>query len=402
MPLWSRVSRATSSPKLEIVVLAALAYVPLLLTAPGVVGADTKPYLYLDPGRLLAGAPYLWLENVGLGTVPHQNIGYLWPMGPYFWLAETIGLPDWVAQRLWLATIMFAAAMGVRSMLRAIGWRNGGVFIASLAYMLSPYPLSYVARISVLTLPWAGLGWLISFAARALRIGGWRYPAAFALAAMTIGGTNATSLLLIGLGPVLWLLHAWFSTNPDDGVHNVSFPAVAGATIRIGLLTSITALWWVVGLVMQGTYGPPVLRYTETYEAVADSSTATEAFRGLGYWFFYGNDSLGQWIEPSIAYTSRSPLLIISFGLPILALAAAALTRWRNRSFFVLLIVVGGLLTVGGHPYEEGSILGNLFTEFTRTDTGLALRSTPYSYNVYDNRINFIILTTIYIQNEQT
>ncbi len=377
MPLWSRVSRATSSPKLEIVVLAALAYVPLLLTAPGVVGADTKPYLYLDPGRLLAGAPYLWLENVGLGTVPHQNIGYLWPMGPYFWLAETIGLPDWVAQRLWLATIMFAAAMGVRSMLRAIGWRNGGVFIASLAYMLSPYPLSYVARISVLTLPWAGLGWLISFAARALRIGGWRYPAAFALAAMTIGGTNATSLLLIGLGPVLWLLHAWFSTNPDDGVHNVSFPAVAGATIRIGLLTSITALWWVVGLVMQGTYGPPVLRYTETYEAVADSSTATEAFRGLGYWFFYGNDSLGQWIEPSIAYTSRSPLLIISFGLPILALAAAALTRWRNRSFFVLLIVVGGLLTVGGHPYEEGSILGNLFTEFTRTDTGLALRSTP-------------------------
>lgn len=377
MPLWSRISRVTSSTKLETAILAALAYIPLLLTAPGVVGADTKPYLYLDPGRLLAGAPFMWLEGVGLGSVPHQNIGYLWPMGPFFWLGETVGLPDWVAQRLWLATIMFAAAMGVRSMLRAIGWANGGVFIASLAYMLSPYPLSYVARISVLTLPWAGLGWLISFAARALRVGGWRYPAAFALVAMTIGGTNATSLLLIGLGPVLWLLHAWNSTTTADGVHNVTFPAMVSTAVRIGLLTSVTALWWVVGLVMQGTFGPNVLRYTETYEAVADSSTATEVFRGLGYWFFYGNDSLGQWIEPSITYTSRAPLLILSFGLPILALVAAAATRWRHRAFFVLLISVGGLIAVGGHPFEAGSILGNAFTEFTRTDTGLALRSTP-------------------------
>ncbi len=377
MPLWSRVSRVTSNPKLEVIILAALAYVPLLLTAPGVVGADTKPYLYLDPSKLLSGAPYLWLEDVGLGTVPHQNIGYLWPMGPFFWLSETLGLPDWVGQRLWLATIMFAAAMGVRSMLRAIGWNNGGVFIASLAYMLSPYPLSYVARISVLTLPWAGLGWLISFAARSLRVGGWRYPAGFALVAMTIGGTNATSLLLIGIGPVLWLLHAWYSTSADDGPHNITFPAVVATALRIGALTALTALWWVVGLVMQGTYGPSVLRYTETYEAIADSSTATEAFRGLGYWFFYGNDSLGQWIEPSIAYTSRTPLLILSFGLPILALAAAAMTRWRHRSFFVLLIVVGGFMAVGGHPYESSSFLGNWFTEFTRSDTGLALRSTP-------------------------
>jgi len=34
-------------------VLAELAYVPVLLTKPGKVVADTKSYLYLDPGRLL-------------------------------------------------------------------------------------------------------------------------------------------------------------------------------------------------------------------------------------------------------------------------------------------------------------------------------------------------------------
>ena len=39
----------------------------------GQVGADTKTYLYLDPGRLLARAPYLWDPDIGLGTVTHQN-----------------------------------------------------------------------------------------------------------------------------------------------------------------------------------------------------------------------------------------------------------------------------------------------------------------------------------------
>jgi len=64
--------------------LAALAYIPPLLTAPGKVAADTKQYLYLDPTRLLERAPSMWDPNIGLGTVTHQNIGYVFPMGPYY------------------------------------------------------------------------------------------------------------------------------------------------------------------------------------------------------------------------------------------------------------------------------------------------------------------------------
>ncbi|HMG25814.1 MAG TPA: alpha-(1-_3)-arabinofuranosyltransferase family protein, partial [Acidimicrobiia bacterium] len=60
--------------------LAALSYIPPLRTAPGKVAADTKQYLYLDPTRLLERAPSMWDPNIGLGTVTHQNIGYLFPM----------------------------------------------------------------------------------------------------------------------------------------------------------------------------------------------------------------------------------------------------------------------------------------------------------------------------------
>ena len=361
---------------LTVVIPALLAYVPLLLTSPGVVGADTKTYLYLDPGKLLADAPYVWDAQIGMGTVTHQNIGYLFPMGPFYWLLDAVGLPDWVAQRLWLASVLFAAGMGVRFLARTVGWGRdralrGGLLVAVLAYMLSPYFLAYAARISVILLPWAALPWLIALTARAVRRGGWRDPAWFAFVVLVVGGINATALLLVGLGPALWLVHAVVFER------EATWREALAAAARIGTLTVVTSLWWIAGLWAEGRYGLPVTRYTETYRTVAEVSNAPEVLRGLGYWFFYGNDKLGPWIEPSIDYTQRVPLLALSYALPTAALAGAALLRWRHRAFFLALLVVGALAAIGAHPWDGPSVLGGLFKAFTRTDAGLSLRSTP-------------------------
>ncbi len=356
---------------LPTLVLAAIAYGPLLLTAPGRISADTKTYLYLEPAKLLSRAWSMWDPNIGLGTVTHQNLGYLLPLGPYYWVMETIGVPDWIAQRLWLGSILFAAGTGVRYLLGQLGWKGSGRTVAALAYMLSPYFLAYAARISVILLPWAALPWMIALTARSLRHGGWRDPARFALVVLIVGGVNATALVMVGLGPVLWL---FYSRLTEPGV---TWGRVAAATARIGLLTGLTSLWWVAGLWVQGGYGIPILRYTETYKTVADASLSQEALRGLGYWFFYGRDKLGPWIEPGEAYTTNMWLLVVSFAIPILALAAAAAVRWRHRAFFLMLVALGGLIGVGAHPWDGSSPAGAAFRAFTRTDAGLALRSTP-------------------------
>jgi len=93
--------------------LALAAYGPVLRSDPGKVAADTKTYLYLDPGRLLARAASMWDPHIGMGTVTHQNIGYLFPMGPYYWILDKLGVPDWFAQRFWLGSILFFAGAGV-------------------------------------------------------------------------------------------------------------------------------------------------------------------------------------------------------------------------------------------------------------------------------------------------
>ena len=352
----------------QVLTLAALSWIPLLLTHRGMVAADTKPYLTLDPWGLLRDATSMWQPDFAMGTVTHQNIGFLWPIGPFFAVGDLLALPDWFVQRLWLGSILFAAGLGLRWFLRTLGWRGASVLVASLAYMLSPYLLDYVARISVILLPWAGLPWMLALTVRSLRTGGWRHPALFALTTLTIGGVNATSLLLVGLGPVLWI--AW-------SVLEGSVPwrrALAVAT-RIGLLVAGTSLWWIAGLRTQAAHGLPTLRLTETYEVIAEAATAPELFRGLGYWFFYGQDKLGPWIEPAHAYTRWA--LPLSYALPLLGLLAAAVTRFRHRGHLLLLFGIGMLTAIAAHPFDAPSPLGRVFKAWTETDAGLAMRSTP-------------------------
>ena len=354
-----------------VAVAGAVAYGPLLASRPGLVGADTKTYLYLDPGRLMSQAGVMWDADRALGTVTHQNIGFLWPMGPFYWFFEAVGAPDWVAQRLWVGTLLFAAGLGVRYLLRTLGFEGRGLLIAMLAYELSPYALHYSARISAVLLPWAGLGWMIGLTVRSARTGGWRHPALFALTVVTVGSVNAPSLMLAGLGPVLWLIHAAVADR------SITPRRAMSAAARIGLLTTGVSLWWMAGLALQSGYGLNILSYTETREVVAEASTAPEVLRGLGYWFFYGNDKLGPWIEPSVSYTQGGWLIFVSFGLATLALGSAALVRWRHRSYFVLLAAVGALIAVGFHPPEDPSLLGSLFERYSRSGPLQAMRSLP-------------------------
>lgn len=351
--------------------LAAVAYVPLLLTQRGWVSADTKTYLYLDPGKLLSRSWSMWDPSIGMGTVTHQSIGYLWPMGPFYWLTDTVGVPDWAAQRLWWGSIIFIAGAGVAYLLRTLGWRGPAITAATFLYALSPYLLTLVARLSAILLPFAALPWLLAFTVRTVRNRGWRYPALFALTVTTFGSVNATALLLVGLAPALWLVHSVW------GSHEVALKTAARAAVRLAVLTLPVSAWWIAGLSVQGTNGIEILDYTETAEVVARVSVAHEVLRSLGYWFFYGEDRLGPWIESSKSYTQWLPLIAVTYLIPILGLIGAATSRWRHRAYFVALVLLGTGLAVGAHPWGEGPLLTRGIEAFLTSDVGLAMRSLP-------------------------
>jgi arabinofuranan 3-O-arabinosyltransferase len=356
---------------LDLVAFAALAYIPFLLSSPGKVSGDTKQYLYLDPGRLLSRAVYLWDPHVGTGTVPHQNVGYLFPMGPYYWLMDQVGIPDWVAQRLWMGSIAFAAAAGALWLFTMLGTRRAGAIAGAVVFMLTPYQVAFNARLSVLLLPFAGLPWLIGLTIRAAKRGGWRDPCLFALVVLLIGGTNASSLVLVGIAPALWLVVA--------SVQREVQPRVALATAgRIALPTVGVSLWWAAGLVSQARYGIPVLDVTENLRQVAAASRPADLLRGLGNWFLSGSDRLGPWLDQANAYRYDRLVTFATFVVPIAGLVAAAVVRWRHRAYFVALIVVGTIVGVGAWPYDDPSPIGSVFkTLVGRNGAAAALRNTP-------------------------
>lgn len=360
-----------SKGRLEYLAVALLAFVPQLWAQPGVADSDTKSYLYLDAGRFLRQSASMWDPTVGLGTVTHEQIGFLFPLGPFFWAVHALGVPLWIGQRLWVGAMLFGAGAGVLYLCRTVGLEGPGRFVAAVAYMLSPYWLQDVGRIGSLVLPWAGLGWMIAFVIRGVRGGGWRYPALFALVWFTVSGLNASGPIYAAVAPTLWLLYDVFVAKE----HKLR---QAWSTVwRVALLTAGVSLWWAWSLAIESGYGLNILGVTEKVSAVAKTSLSSEVLRGLGYWFFYGSDIAGPWAATSAGFTQELWLIGVSFAVPVLALVAAVLLRWRQRAFFILLIVVGMVLAVGSNPYASPSTVGGVIKAFmTKTTAGLALRST--------------------------
>ncbi len=357
--------------RLETVALALLAYVPFLLSSPGRLASDTKQYLYLDPGRFLSRVPYLWDSQVAAGTVPHQQVGYLFPMGPFFWAGRTLGLPVWVTQRLWLGSISFLAVIGARWLFRRLGLGPTAALVASLVYLLTPYQLAFTARISILLLPWAALPWIVGLTMRATERGGWADPAAVALIVTTIGSVNASSMLLAAVGPAVWIGGELLAGRRRAR-------AALGATLRIATLTVLTCAWWIAGLVLQGSEGLPVLQFTETVRTVSAASAPGDILRGLGNWFLFGYDRTGYSLVQAASYLDQRSVVAATCLVPALAFLAGTFVRWRHRSYLVALVVVGTVVGVGAWPYRDPSPWGRVWKAFTdSTAAGLALRNTP-------------------------
>ena len=360
--------RHVPGQRLGVWALALIAYLPALLAAPGKMPSDTKLYLYLDPGRLISDAPYTWDNRQFAGWVPHQTVTYLWPSGPWYWLFEQLHVPDWIAHRLWIATLLFVGGLGVRWAAKHLGLAGAGAITAALVYQLSPYILPYLSRTSLMLLPWAAVGWLVGLTIRSATRTRWRDPAIFALVILTVGSPNATALAMIAPAPVLWLLHAAWQRS-------IPWRRAISAALRIGGLSLGVSLWWIAMLAVQSRHGADVLSYSETLEAVSFTSVSTETLRGLGYWLFYIRDPSGFATTASANYLESGRIIAIGFALLLCCLAGIVLTKWSQRRYAALLVFTGIVLAVGVHPINNPSPLMSRFATSSRSTLSLAIRS---------------------------
>jgi len=348
--------------------MAAIAYLPALMSSPGRMPADTKLYLYLDPRRLMADSIWSFDARQFGGWVPHQTIAYLWPSGPWYVVAQAIGLPDWVAHRLWIGTIMLAAGTGVAWATRRLGLTLEAAIAAGLIYQLSPYLVPYVSRTSSMLLPWAALGWIVGLTVGAATRGRWRDAALCALVIGTVGGVNATALVMVAPAPVLWLVVA-------AAERTVVPKRAVQAALRIGVLSIATSLWWIVMLLIQERHGADLLAYSESLEDVSFTATSTEVWRSLGYWLLYVRDGYAPTTTAGAAYMEAGRPLVLGFVLVTVALVGLAAVRFPARRYAIALTFVGVVLAVGVHRFSDPSPVARLVRGDGQSGLALALRS---------------------------
>ncbi|MEU6544028.1 alpha-(1-_3)-arabinofuranosyltransferase family protein [Streptomyces sp. NPDC046859] len=349
----------------------AVAFVLFLAVRPGRQTFDTKLGVTTDPGRFLGDLGQLWHDQGGFGGLQDQYAGYLWPMLPFHWLADAVGLPVWLSERLWMSLIVSVAFWGALRLAERLRVGSGGSrLVAAAAYALWPVFTVVIGSTSAAALPGAFLPWVL------LPLADERYGARVAalrsaLAVPFMGGVNAASTLASLLPAALYLL----SRPPGPRRRRLIAWWVPGVLLATA--------WWVVPLLLLGAYGENFLPYVESSQTTTDTMAATEALRGAGNWVAYLH--FGEaWLPAGWTVASSALVIVCSALAAGLGLAGLARRDMPERRWLVLtaLTVVPVLLAgyggaFGGpfHGVVQDWLDGGLapFRNIYKFQTGLAL-----------------------------
>lgn len=348
------------SRALERCALAALA-IAAFAQAPGELAVDTKLDIVVAPVRFVTRAAQLWDRFGGLGQIPNQTAGYLWPMGAFFSLGDVSPVPMWLVQRAWLALVLCAAALGVIRLAAALGLGGRAVVVAGVAYALSANVGGLAGAYSGTVLPTAVAPWaLLPFVrlthtlSRTDTDGSssdgerrWRGPrtaaARGAVALACAGGINATATLAAAVLPAAWIV-----TQLHGRARRVT------ALWWVTITTGATAWWW-GPLLLQGKFGVAFDKYTEGAAVTTATSSVTEAVRGTHYWLGRLTDLRGTpWIPATDLLGSWAPAAI--------ALAVIAAAGWYGiargdlprRSLWCVSALLGTVVLAAGYAGAGG------------------------------------------------
>ncbi|MEU5885537.1 alpha-(1-_3)-arabinofuranosyltransferase family protein [Streptomyces sp. NPDC047461] len=349
----------------------AVVFVLFLAVHPGRQTFDTKLGVTVDPGRFFSDLGQLWQDQGGFGGISDQYTGYLWPMLPFYWLADAVRLPAWLAERLWMSLIVSVAFWGALRLAERLRIGSGASrLLAAVAYALWPVFTIVIGSTSAAALPGAVLPWVL------LPLVDERYSARVAALRSAViipfmGGVNAASTLASLLPVGLYLL----SRPPGPRQRKLIAWWVPGLVLA-------TAWWW-IPLLLLGFYGENFLPYVESSQTTTETMAATEALRGAGNWVAYLH--FGEAWLPAGWTVAASVVVIVCSALAAgLGLAGLARRDMPERRWLTLtVIVIAPILLAGyggafGAPFDgvaQDWLNGGLvpFRNIYKFQTGLAL-----------------------------
>ncbi|MEU6259431.1 alpha-(1-_3)-arabinofuranosyltransferase family protein [Streptomyces sp. NPDC047043] len=313
-----------------------------LAVSPGRTTFETKLAVAVDPLRFLGDLGQLWHDRAGFGGIADQNVGYAFPMLPYYALMHLIHVPVWLAERLWLSVVVTAAFWGALRLAERLRVGTPATrLLGAVAYALWPTFTIVVGSTSAAALPGALLPWVLlplTSASSSPRIA----AARSALLIPFMGGVNAAStlasLLPVGLyllsrpkGPRRRALLAWW------------LPGVVLATA-----------WWTVPLLLLHVYGVDFMPYVEQADTSTATMSATELLRGAGNWVAY-LDFGEAWLPAGWTVAASVVTVLGSAFAAALGLAGLARRDLTERRWLLMTVLAVVLIALAGYGGSLGA-----------------------------------------------
>lgn len=323
--------------------------------AYGRIVPETKLGLTWEPLRFLTRAASAWDPWASFGRLQNQSVGYLFPMGTITGAARALGVPVWLAQRLWLTVLFGAALFGMHRLARALGIRGAsGRVLAALVYTLAPSVLLVASYHGGTALPHALAPWMLVPLVDHERLGPRRAALRSALAIACMGGVNAASTLA-----VIPLALVWFLTRQPGPSRRCLFAWWVGGVVA-------ATAWWLVPFAVSVRHGFDFTPFTEQIDLTASTQSAADAWRGTGHWLTY-IDQGGRVLQPggqSLILDGRAILgsmLLVILGAIGLTARDAPGRRWLIPTAALGAIALAAVYTGPGNAGPIASGLRSLF-----------------------------------------
>nr|WP_113973617.1 alpha-(1->3)-arabinofuranosyltransferase family protein [Micromonospora sp. LHW51205] len=334
--------------------LVCLALIGLCVTQePGLIVPETKLDMALDPGGFLARAAHLWTGDWQFGTLQNQAVGYFFPMGPFFLLGEAVGLPAWLVQRLWMATLLCVALTGVVRLARALDLGGpGSRLVAGAIFALSPRALSLVGTVSLELLPYCVAPWVLLPLVKGAAGGSLRRAAALSgLAVLCMGGANGAAVACAVLPAFLYVV------TRAPGRRRIRL--LAWWTVAMVAAT----FWWLVPLLLLQRYGFPFLPYTESAAVTTSVTSLPSAVRGSTHWVGYLAVDGVPWWRAGWALVTTPWMIVLTALIACVGLAGLARRDLPERRFLLVGALVGLLALTAGNLSTGGAAFASPMRE---------------------------------------